>query len=185
MLHPMTYARSILIPPGSPGTFHCVSRCVRRAFLCGEDRLTGRSTRPDHPTKDIQESEFSYKLSGAFPTDEGWLSVDASPHDLRPLDPDPSRFPRHFPLRLALRAARLSVWCGSAHGSIVCTIGRDTLEYRDNCSGHCLAGTIFHEWIHLDRTETLDADGLNETDQEAWVQRRAKDCIPCARASWL
>ena len=39
----MTYARSILIPPGSPGTFHCVSRCVRRAFLCGEDRLTGRS----------------------------------------------------------------------------------------------------------------------------------------------
>jgi hypothetical protein len=59
-------------------------------------------------TKDIQESEFSYKLSGAFPTDEGWLSVDASPHDLRPLDPDPSRFARHFPLRLALRAARLS-----------------------------------------------------------------------------
>jgi len=43
MLHPMTYARSILIPKGSAGTFHCVSRCVRRAFLCGEDRLTGRS----------------------------------------------------------------------------------------------------------------------------------------------
>jgi hypothetical protein len=29
----MTYARKILIPKGSPGTFHCVSRCVRRAFL--------------------------------------------------------------------------------------------------------------------------------------------------------
>ncbi len=39
----MTYARSVLIPRGSPGAFHCVSRCVRRAFLCGEDRLTGRS----------------------------------------------------------------------------------------------------------------------------------------------
>lgn len=39
----MTYARSILIPPGSAGTFHCVSRCVRRAFLCGEDQLTGQS----------------------------------------------------------------------------------------------------------------------------------------------
>jgi len=39
----MTYARSILIPPGSPATFHCVSRCVRRAFLCGEDRFTGKS----------------------------------------------------------------------------------------------------------------------------------------------
>jgi REP element-mobilizing transposase RayT len=43
MLGSMTYARSILIPKGSAGTFHCVSRCVRRAYLCGEDRLTGRS----------------------------------------------------------------------------------------------------------------------------------------------
>ena len=43
MLCCMTYARSILTPPGSPGTFHGVSRCVSRAFLCGEDRLTGRS----------------------------------------------------------------------------------------------------------------------------------------------
>jgi hypothetical protein len=39
----MTYARSQLIPTGSPGTFHCVSRCVRRAFLCGEDRYRGQS----------------------------------------------------------------------------------------------------------------------------------------------
>ena len=39
----MTYARSILAPPGSPGTYHCVSRCVRRAWLCGEDRDGGRS----------------------------------------------------------------------------------------------------------------------------------------------
>ena len=39
----MTYARSILVPVGSPGTYHCVSRCVRRAWLCGEDRESGRS----------------------------------------------------------------------------------------------------------------------------------------------
>ena len=42
MLAPMTYPRSQLIPPGSPGTFHCVSRCVRRAFLCGADSYTGQ-----------------------------------------------------------------------------------------------------------------------------------------------
>jgi REP element-mobilizing transposase RayT len=39
----MTYARSILVPPGSPGTYHCVSRCVRRAWLCGTDRESGTS----------------------------------------------------------------------------------------------------------------------------------------------
>jgi hypothetical protein len=39
----MTYPRSQLVPPGAPGVFHCVSRCVRRAFLCGEDSYTGKS----------------------------------------------------------------------------------------------------------------------------------------------
>ncbi len=39
----MTYPRSQLVPPGSPGVYHCVSRCVRRAFLCGDDRYNGQS----------------------------------------------------------------------------------------------------------------------------------------------
>jgi REP element-mobilizing transposase RayT len=39
----MTQARSQLAPPGAPGLFHCVQRCVRRAFLCGIDRYTGQS----------------------------------------------------------------------------------------------------------------------------------------------
>lgn len=38
----MTYARSQMIDARNPGTYHCISRCVRRAFLCGHDKLSGR-----------------------------------------------------------------------------------------------------------------------------------------------
>ena len=39
----MTQARSTLIDYQSTLYYHTISRCVRRAFLCGEDELTGQS----------------------------------------------------------------------------------------------------------------------------------------------
>ncbi len=39
----MTTARSAIAPPGASGYYHCVSRCVRRTFLCGFDKATGQS----------------------------------------------------------------------------------------------------------------------------------------------
>ena len=34
------YARSRIVPPDEVGVYHCMARCVRRAFLCGVDPLT-------------------------------------------------------------------------------------------------------------------------------------------------
>lgn len=38
----MTCARSEIVDPNEVGYYHCVSRCVRRAFLCGYDRYLGK-----------------------------------------------------------------------------------------------------------------------------------------------
>ena len=39
----MTYARADVYSESESGFFHCITRCVRRSFLCGRDRYSGKS----------------------------------------------------------------------------------------------------------------------------------------------
>ena len=39
----MTIARGDIVKTGEVAVYHCVSRCVRRAYLCGYDKLTKKN----------------------------------------------------------------------------------------------------------------------------------------------
>ena len=47
------YARSQIVPPDEVGVYHCIARCVHRAFLCGFDPLTKHDY--DHRKEWIRE----------------------------------------------------------------------------------------------------------------------------------
>jgi hypothetical protein len=49
----MTRARRELVDIETTPYYHCICRCVRRAYLCGEDSFTGRSY--EHRKSWVQE----------------------------------------------------------------------------------------------------------------------------------
>jgi putative transposase len=59
----MAIARKHLVSAGEPGCYHLVSRCVRRAFLCGVDRGVSYEHRRDWVVELTQQAARSYALS--------------------------------------------------------------------------------------------------------------------------
>src|SRR5487761_2061610 len=59
------YPRRAIVATAEVGVYHCVARCVRRAFLCGKDAVTGRSF--EHRKEWIRKR--LEKLAGAFGID--------------------------------------------------------------------------------------------------------------------
>ena len=55
-------ARREIVAAGESGAYHCTARCVRRAYLCGKDSLSGKDF--DH-RKDWVRTGFE-RLAGAF-----------------------------------------------------------------------------------------------------------------------
>jgi hypothetical protein len=56
------YARREIVAENEVGAYHCVARCVRRAFLCGHDPLTGKNF--DH--RKVWLLERLQELAGVF-----------------------------------------------------------------------------------------------------------------------
>jgi REP element-mobilizing transposase RayT len=61
----MTVARREIVDAGAVGVYHCMARCVRRAFLCGFDAYSGKDY--DHRKSWIQNR--LQELSAAFGLD--------------------------------------------------------------------------------------------------------------------
>ncbi len=85
---PMTYPRAHLVDAENGGFYHCITRCVRRGWLCGEDPISGRSF--EHRKGWIESrllelcSVFSIDLFGyAVMSNHYHVVVEVVPHRAR------------------------------------------------------------------------------------------------------
>jgi REP element-mobilizing transposase RayT len=99
----MGYPRSMTVDPEAPGFYHCISRCVRRAWLCGQDPVSGRNF--DHRRAWIEARLLDLADSFAVSL-YAWAVMSNHTHVVLRIDPGaPERWPDE---EVAERWARLS-----------------------------------------------------------------------------
>ncbi len=77
--------RKDIVDPTEPGFYHCYSRCVRRAFLCGDDSYTGKNY--DH-RKDWIETRLDLLASQMAIEVTGTAVMDNHLHVVVKIRPD-------------------------------------------------------------------------------------------------
>ncbi|HVJ81802.1 MAG TPA: hypothetical protein VNC50_12115, partial [Planctomycetia bacterium] len=68
------FARHQIVARGEIGAYHCIARCVRRAFLCGKDPVTGR----DFEHRKSWARDRLQRLAESFAIDVGAFAVMAN-----------------------------------------------------------------------------------------------------------
>jgi REP element-mobilizing transposase RayT len=98
----MGYPRTYTVDSERPGFYHCISRCVRRAWLCGKDPLSGRCF--DHRRDWIEQRLLT--LAGSFAVGlYAWAVMSNHTHVVLRIDP---KLPESWPdEEVARRWARL------------------------------------------------------------------------------
>ena len=78
-------ARREIVAEGEVGVYHCMARCVRRAFLCGKDRLSGK----DYTHRKEWVRAGLERLAGSFAVDiSGFAILDNHLHVIVRQRPD-------------------------------------------------------------------------------------------------
>lgn len=101
----MPKPRHLTVLPGKPGFYHCISRCVRRAHLCGFDRETGQSF--DH-RRDWMVDRIEM-LTGIFGVDVYAYAIMSNHYHLV-LYLDPERIKKLSDREIVERWQRVFTW---------------------------------------------------------------------------
>jgi putative transposase len=115
----MTYPRYQLVDRHKPGFYHITSRCVRRAYLCGWDALTGRSF--EHRKQWVED--LVHQLARCFTIDVYAYAVMSNHYHLvLRVDPERARVlgDREVAERWLNRLGALPAGCLEARGTALC-----------------------------------------------------------------